>query len=105
MKYLEAKAKAQRSPESADTKRDDRAVADKMLRGSVENKSRTSNPPEENADERTEAQDDETDAVNATPAAISLAEELGVDLSTVTGTGADGRITVADVRAAGGSEA
>ena len=37
---------------------------------------------------------------SATAAAVSLADELGVDLSTVEGTGADGRITVGDVRAA-----
>lgn len=39
--------------------------------------------------------------INATPAAQGLAEELGVDLATVTGSGAGGAITVADVRKAG----
>ena len=34
--------------------------------------------------------------------AIELAAELGVDISTVEGTGKDGRVTVGDVRAAAG---
>jgi pyruvate/2-oxoglutarate dehydrogenase complex dihydrolipoamide acyltransferase (E2) component len=38
--------------------------------------------------------------VNATPAAVDLAKELDVDLDDVEGTGADDRITVADVRKA-----
>jgi pyruvate/2-oxoglutarate dehydrogenase complex dihydrolipoamide acyltransferase (E2) component len=37
---------------------------------------------------------------HATPAAIEAAEELGVDLDTVVGSGAEGRITVRDVREA-----
>lgn len=37
---------------------------------------------------------------NATDAALELAAEKGVDLGQVKGTGADGRITVDDVRAA-----
>ena len=39
---------------------------------------------------------------NATDAAQRKAEELGIDLATVEGTGANGRITVADVESAGG---
>ncbi|HZT45576.1 MAG TPA: dihydrolipoamide acetyltransferase family protein [Gaiellaceae bacterium] len=41
------------------------------------------------------------DRVRATPLLRRLAEELGVDLATVAGTGPQGRITEADVRAAG----
>lgn len=40
------------------------------------------------------------DAEGATDAAVELAAELGVNLTEVEGTGRDGRITVADVRAA-----
>ena len=40
------------------------------------------------------------DEVNATPAAEAKAEELGVDLTQVEGTGADGKIIVSDVEAA-----
>jgi pyruvate/2-oxoglutarate dehydrogenase complex dihydrolipoamide acyltransferase (E2) component len=40
------------------------------------------------------------EGINATDGAIEAANELGVDLATVTGTGADGRITKADVEAA-----
>jgi pyruvate/2-oxoglutarate dehydrogenase complex dihydrolipoamide acyltransferase (E2) component len=38
--------------------------------------------------------------IETTGAAAELAAELGVDLSTVEGTGKGGRITVSDVRAA-----
>ncbi len=38
--------------------------------------------------------------VNASPRALALAQRLGVDLDTVKGTGPDGRIVEADVRAA-----
>jgi pyruvate dehydrogenase E2 component (dihydrolipoamide acetyltransferase) len=41
-------------------------------------------------------------AVRASPAAKRVARELGVDLSEVSGSGPDGRITEADVRASGG---
>ena len=40
--------------------------------------------------------------VRATPLVRRLAQELGVDLATVTGTGPQGRITEGDVRGAGG---
>ena len=43
--------------------------------------------------------------VRATPLVRRLAEELGVDLATVTGTGPQGRITEADVRGAGAAPA
>lgn len=39
----------------------------------------------------------------ATPAAIKLAQESGVNLADVTGTGAGGNITVADVKNAAGA--
>ncbi|HEX2680873.1 MAG TPA: dihydrolipoamide acetyltransferase family protein [Candidatus Dormibacteraeota bacterium] len=42
-------------------------------------------------------------SIKASPLARRLAEELGVDLSTVTGTGPEGRIVKEDVIAAGGS--
>ena len=44
------------------------------------------------------------DEVHATPAAVDLADELDVDLDLVDGTGADDRITVADVRKAAREE-
>lgn len=40
--------------------------------------------------------------LSVTGAAAELADELGVDLSTVTGTGKDGNITKADVQKAAG---
>ena len=39
-------------------------------------------------------------AAAATAGAVTLAAELGVDLSTIEGTGKDGKITAGDVRAA-----
>ena len=38
-------------------------------------------------------------SINASKAALELATEKGIDLSTVEGTGSDGKITVGDVRA------
>lgn len=38
--------------------------------------------------------------INATASAVELAEELGVDLTTVEGSGKDGKITKPDVEAA-----
>ena len=43
---------------------------------------------------------EQKDKVQATPAAKRKAEELGVDLSQIEGTGSGGRITVKDVREA-----
>jgi 2-oxoisovalerate dehydrogenase E2 component (dihydrolipoyl transacylase) len=37
---------------------------------------------------------------NATPAALKAAQEQGIDIEEIEGTGADGRITVKDVREA-----
>jgi pyruvate dehydrogenase E2 component (dihydrolipoyllysine-residue acetyltransferase) len=42
--------------------------------------------------------DEPGSGAQATPAAERTAEELGVDLSQVSGTGSGGRITVRDVR-------
>ena len=52
------------------------------------------------ADEVTRHVDDPESGAEATPAAERTAEELGVDLSQVRGTGSGGRITVKDVRSA-----
>lgn len=41
-----------------------------------------------------------SEAMNATNGAIKLAQESGLDLSTVEGTGTDGRILLSDVRGA-----
>ena len=47
------------------------------------------------------ARRDATESVRATPLVRRLAQELGVDLATVSGSGPQGRITEADVRGAG----
>jgi pyruvate/2-oxoglutarate dehydrogenase complex dihydrolipoamide acyltransferase (E2) component len=52
------------------------------------------------ADEATERADEPKSEVHATPTAERRAEELGVDLSQVRGTGSGGRITVKDVQSA-----
>jgi pyruvate dehydrogenase E2 component (dihydrolipoamide acetyltransferase) len=52
------------------------------------------------ADEAAEQADEPESGVEATPAAERRAEELGVDLSQVRGTGSGGRITVKDVQSA-----
>jgi len=56
----------------------------------------TSSAPAETAPEA----DAEEAEVDATPAAEAKAEELGVDLASVEGSGAEGRVTVSDVEAA-----
>jgi pyruvate/2-oxoglutarate dehydrogenase complex dihydrolipoamide acyltransferase (E2) component len=43
---------------------------------------------------------EQKDKAQATPAAVRKAEDLGVDLSQIEGTGSGGRITVKDVREA-----
>lgn len=51
----------------------------------------------------TEASNDQNaPEYDATDGALEAAKELGVDLANVTGTGADGRITKADVEGAAG---
>jgi len=52
------------------------------------------------ADETSERADGPESEVHATPTAVRRAEELGVDLSQVEGTGSGGRITVKDVQSA-----
>jgi pyruvate/2-oxoglutarate dehydrogenase complex dihydrolipoamide acyltransferase (E2) component len=44
-------------------------------------------------------EEQEQTEVNATPAAVAHAEELGVDIQQVEGTGADGKVTKQDVAA------
>ena len=46
----------------------------------------------------------EVGVVDATSGAVTAAEELGVDLSTIEGTGAGGKVTKADVVAAAEAE-
>lgn len=46
-----------------------------------------------------EAIEDEPAEIDATDAARELAEENGIDLADVAGTGADGRIVIGDIRA------
>jgi pyruvate/2-oxoglutarate dehydrogenase complex dihydrolipoamide acyltransferase (E2) component len=50
--------------------------------------------------EATPAQAEDDDDVEATKAAQAKADELGVDLASVKGSGKDGRVTVSDVEAA-----
>lgn len=50
-------------------------------------------------DAESEAISAETNEINATAGAKTLAQEFGIDLANVTGSGVDGRITKADVEA------
>lgn len=56
--------------------------------------------PGEETEASTEASAEETSEVEATDAAERKAEELGVDLASVEGTGSEGRIVVGDVEKA-----
>jgi len=53
--------------------------------------------PDVTQQETGSAQDGTEGTVEATPAAVRKAQELGVDLTSVEGTGAGGRVTAADV--------
>lgn len=55
---------------------------------------------EDEDDEELGENPDPSSTYDATEGALAAAEEHGVDLASVTGTGADGRITKADVEAA-----
>lgn len=60
-----------------------------------------SDPPSDSDSEGQDSADSTsspTEPVNATDAAIALADEAGIDLAAVAGTGADGRIVINDVR-------
>ncbi len=57
-------------------------------------------PPEKVAPKQ-ESQDGQQDGVKASPLAKRLASEMGVDLSSIKGSGPEGRIVKADVMAAG----
>jgi pyruvate dehydrogenase E2 component (dihydrolipoyllysine-residue acetyltransferase) len=65
-------------------------------------KKKETTPPQEPSGERASAHSPSTEEarVKASPVARRLAGELGVDLSSVNGTGPDGRVTESDVRAA-----
>ncbi|HZY65820.1 MAG TPA: E3 binding domain-containing protein [Rubrobacteraceae bacterium] len=58
---------------------------------------------EEPEPQQAEQSQEEPEEIKATDAARRKAQELGVDLATVEGTGADGQITVGDVREKGDS--
>ena len=60
---------------------------------------------DETQQEAGSAQDETEGKVEATEAAERKAQELGVDLSTVEGTGKEGRITVGDVDKAAKAQA
>src|SRR6478752_108683 len=66
--------------------------------GAVASAAQTEAPPQKEAQAR-ERQPEEA-RVKASPVARRVAGELGVDLSSVKGTGPDGRVTETDVRAA-----
>jgi pyruvate/2-oxoglutarate dehydrogenase complex dihydrolipoamide acyltransferase (E2) component len=55
----------------------------------------------EGSDDRTEPHPTRAATVAATPAVRKLAKDLGVDLTTITASGPDGRVTVEDVQNAG----
>lgn len=78
-----------------DAKRDRSVIDNKMIGGPSADKSDPSSPPKvpTGSGSPTEKEPD------ATPAAARLANESGVDLALIKGTGAGGRITVTDVEA------
>lgn len=61
--------------------------------------------PEKEEPEQDAEPDEEAENIKATPTARRRAEELGVDLHEVEGTGAEGQITAGDVKKKAGSKA
>ncbi len=88
------KEKAPRPPEKA------RKETEKPAPAKAKKKETT--PPQERSEERASAHLPSSGEarVKASPVARRIAGELGVDLSSVNGTGPDGRVTESDVRAA-----
>jgi pyruvate/2-oxoglutarate dehydrogenase complex dihydrolipoamide acyltransferase (E2) component len=85
--------------EAIEKTREDQATAHKELRSLLEERL----PVQEAAPvEREDDSRDGDEKSETTEAAARRAEELGVDLSNVQGTGSRGRILVTDVEAAGG---
>lgn len=80
-----------------DAKRNRAAISDKMDRAPVSDKSNPSSSEKAPAGSGHPAKDREP---NATQAAIRLANDSGIDLANIQGTGIEGRITVGDVQAA-----
>lgn len=61
---------------------------------------RTPLAPTETPTDEVRTMEEAAPVINATDGAITAAKNLGVDLASVSGSGADGRITKADVEAA-----
>lgn len=80
-----------------DAKRNRATVQDKMDRAPVADKLNPSSSERAPAGSAHPAKDREP---NATQAAIRLANDSGIDLGKIQGTGIEGRITVGDVQAA-----
>ncbi|PYJ95795.1 MAG: pyruvate dehydrogenase complex dihydrolipoamide acetyltransferase, partial [Verrucomicrobia bacterium] len=93
---IKAKEKEQKKPEGeakepkAEEKEEKKAAAPKAEK----------KLPAKTAEAATKIEKGEEARVKASPVARRLAAELGVDLSSVKGTGPDGRVTETDVRAA-----
>jgi len=92
MKFLEAKALAEQGRSNNDAQLKAPQIEDKMLRLAGSPEGRFSPPESDNAEESAER--------SASAEVKALAEKLGVDLTTVKGTGKDGRVLLRDVRAA-----
>src|SRR5438132_6507322 len=100
-KKEEAKAKE----EKAEEKKERKPEAEIEKSAPTEKKEKeTASPQEKNKPEKRAAPDEEEPRVKASPVARRLASEFGVDLSSVKGTGPDGRVTETDVRASAKSK-
>lgn len=88
-------------PKWLDVKRARGTIENKMIPGPPSDKAATSTAEEEvPAKVPTPPPSRVVDRPTATPAAARMADELGVDLTKVEGSGVDGLIVVADVRSA-----
>src|SRR5882724_11551492 len=102
-KLKEAKAK-EKEPEKKEEKKKPEAREEKEPTAEKEEK-RVDKKPEAKAEKPAPRIDKGEEArVKASPVARRIAAELGVDLSSVNGTGPEGRVTETDVRAAAKSK-
>lgn len=65
-----------------------------------EDEGESEEPEASDEDQEEETEEEEVDTSDASPAAAQLADEHGLDVDEITGTGKDGRVLVADVRGA-----
>src|SRR5438270_696959 len=108
----EEKPKAEAKEQKAEQKKAEKAQAETEKPASAEKKEKETAPPQQAKEKQAEpekepavkAEQADEARVKASPVARRVAAELGIDLSTVKGSGPEGRVTETDVRGAAKSK-